>query len=68
MSLKEIVLREKELNRRMLEADMDSWYEALKDHTYESSFIPITIEEAEMMVKASNFYNKGKLQGLGELL
>lgn len=59
MSLKEIVLREKELNRRMLEADMDSWYEVLKDYTYESSFLLITVEEAEMMVKASELFNKG---------
>jgi hypothetical protein len=59
MSLKEIVLREKELNRRMLEADMDSWYEVLKDYTYDSSFILITVQEAEMLVKASDFFNKG---------
>jgi len=55
-SIKDIVEREKELNRRLLEAELDSWYNAVKDHTYNTVFVPITVEEAQAMACA----NQGK--------
>lgn len=41
---------ERELNRRLLQADMDSWYDALAGYTYETVFLPLTVEEAEAMI------------------
>jgi hypothetical protein len=49
-TLQSVVDGEKELFRRLLEADMDSWYDALKDHTYPTVFLPLAIEEAEAMI------------------
>jgi len=55
-SIKEIVENEKELNRRLLEADLDSWYYSVKEHTYRTVFVPITVKDAQAMIRA----NQGK--------
>lgn len=49
-NLQSVVEAEKELYRRLLEADMDSWYEPLKDFTYQTVFLPLAVEEAEAMI------------------
>lgn len=50
-SVKDVVEREKELNRRLLEADMDSWYSALSEYTYPTVFLPLSVVEAEAMIR-----------------
>lgn len=40
----------KEMNRRLQEADVDFWYEAIKDFTYESAFVPVSIDEAKALL------------------
>lgn len=44
------VSNERELNRRMLQADLDAWYSALSEHTYRSVFLPLMVEEAQSMM------------------
>jgi len=38
----------------MLQADLDAWYEALKDVTYKSVFLALSPTEAEAMLKVYN--------------
>jgi len=40
-SLKEILENEKELNRRLMEADLMFWYQAVKEQTYTTAFVPL---------------------------
>lgn len=44
------IANEKEMIRRMQESDVDFWYESIKEFTYETTFIPITPQEAEAML------------------
>jgi hypothetical protein len=48
------IATEKEMNRRMREADVDFWYDAIKELTYETVFVSITPKEAEAM---ASYYN-----------
>jgi hypothetical protein len=41
--------QEKELNRRLQEADVDFWYDSIKDVTYETTFVSVSPEEARAM-------------------
>jgi len=37
----------------LVEADLDSWYDSVKDFTYRTEFVPITVKEAQAMVQAA---------------
>jgi len=39
------------INSKVRGADIEQWYDALKDVTYETVFLPITIEEGKAMVE-----------------
>lgn len=30
--------------------DVENWYESLKEHTFETAFVPLTVEEAIYLV------------------
>jgi len=60
VNLKEVVALEKELNRRLLQADMDVWYDSIKEHTFESVFLPISTADAELMMLIHSKNKKGE--------
>lgn len=43
----------------MLEADLDAWYEELKEHTYRSVFLPLSVSEARAMMAVYDARMKG---------
>ena len=58
-SLQEGLEHELEMNRRMREADMDSWYPSLSDVTYPTLYIPLSVREAECMIDAHRSIQQG---------
>ena len=42
-----------EINRKVREADLENWYDALKQVTYPTEFVPITLEEGKALVCSS---------------
>ena len=40
------------INQKVREADLENWYTALKDDTYETEFVEITLEEGRALVCA----------------
>jgi hypothetical protein len=48
------VAREKELYRRLRNADIESWYESIADYTYPTIFLPITIQQAKAFIQQYN--------------
>lgn len=50
------------INAKVRGADIEQWYEALKAVTYETVFLPITLEEGKAMVWFLHFQASKKVQ------
>jgi len=48
------------INKHVREADIEEWYEALKDVTYETIYCPITLDEGQAMVDVYENNELGK--------
>eukprot|EP01125_Pyxidicula_operculata_P011479 TRINITY_DN375_c1_g1_i1.p2 TRINITY_DN375_c1_g1~~TRINITY_DN375_c1_g1_i1.p2 ORF type:complete len:344 (-),score=70.84 TRINITY_DN375_c1_g1_i1:71-1102(-) len=66
--IKEIIQREKELNRRLQEADLLFWYESIKEFTYPSYFVDFTPEEARAMVEYKSKKGDRSIESFSELV
>ncbi|PRP83186.1 hypothetical protein PROFUN_09350 [Planoprotostelium fungivorum] len=55
-SLAEAIRLEKELQRRLRAVDIESWYHSLEEHTFQSAFVELSIEEAKAL--RSEYWNR----------
>lgn len=51
VDLKQQILLESEQNKRLRDVDIESWYENIKDFTYPTIFVPLSMEEAQSLIK-----------------
>eukprot|EP01091_Cochliopodium_minus_P010181 TRINITY_DN2651_c2_g1_i2.p1 TRINITY_DN2651_c2_g1~~TRINITY_DN2651_c2_g1_i2.p1 ORF type:complete len:365 (-),score=104.83 TRINITY_DN2651_c2_g1_i2:260-1354(-) len=72
IDLKEELEKEKQsqektllIQRRVRECDLEEWYETLKEHTYKSTWIPVSIKQARALINA-NLVNEGIKTELNE--
>ena len=62
---KQSQLKTEMIQKRVRECDLEEWYEVLKEHTYKSTWIPISISQAKAIINI-NKVNEGLITSLSE--